>query len=72
MTRNCHVPFCRAVGEATLLLTLIILQKGLSTVGHTGTFGLDPMNAWGENTSTFSEVILSKQVISLNQESPSL
>jgi hypothetical protein len=72
MTRNCHVPFCRAVGEATLLLTLIILKKGLSTVGHTGTFGLDPMNAWGENTSTFSEVILSKQVISLNQESLSL
>jgi putative transposase len=30
------------------------------------------MNAWGENTSTFSEVILSKQVISWNQESPSL
>ena len=25
-----------------------------------------------ENTSTFSEVILSKQVISLNQESPSM
>ena len=37
MTRNCHVPFCRAVGEATLLLTLIILKKGLSTVGHTET-----------------------------------
>ncbi|MBE9146066.1 hypothetical protein [Planktothrix mougeotii] len=26
MTRNCHVPFCRAVGEATLLLTLILSQ----------------------------------------------
>jgi hypothetical protein len=37
MTRNCHVPFCRAVGEATLLLTLIILKKELSTVGHTET-----------------------------------
>ena len=72
MTRNCHVPCCRAVGEATLLLTLIILKRGLSTVGHTGTFGLDPINAWGENTSTFSEAILSKQVISVNQESPSL
>ncbi|TRU57354.1 MAG: transposase, partial [Microcystis aeruginosa Ma_QC_C_20070823_S13] len=43
-----------------------------STVGHTGTFGLDPINAWGENTSTFSEAILSKQVISVNQEFPSL
>lgn len=38
----------------------------------TGTFGLDPINAWGENTSTFSEAILSKQVISVNQESPCL
>ena len=28
MTRNCHVPFCRAVGEATLLLTLIIKVAG--------------------------------------------
>jgi hypothetical protein len=36
-----------------------ILKRGLSTVGHTGTFGLDPINAWGENTSTFSEAILS-------------
>ncbi|TRT67643.1 MAG: transposase, partial [Microcystis sp. M_QC_C_20170808_M3Col] len=49
-----------------------ILKRGLSTVGHTGTFGLDPINAWGENTSTFSEAVLSKQVISVNQESPSL
>lgn len=23
MTRKCHVPFCRAVGEVTRLLTLI-------------------------------------------------
>lgn len=34
MTRNCHVPFCRAVGEATLLLTLIILARA-NTVGRT-------------------------------------
>jgi putative transposase len=44
----------------------------LGTAGRVGTFGLDPINAWGENTSTFSEAILSKQVISVNQESPSL
>ena len=39
MTRNCHVPFCRAVGEATLLLTLIIRDEGLQilAVGHTAT-----------------------------------
>ena len=31
----------------------------LGTAGRVGTFGLDPINAWGENTSTFSEAILS-------------
>jgi putative transposase len=31
-----------------------ILKKWLGTVGHTGTFGLDPINAWGEDASTFS------------------
>ncbi|GFE68950.1 hypothetical protein CFPU101_15600 [Chroococcus sp. FPU101] len=41
-----------------------ILRKGLSTVGHTGS------QAWGENTSTFSEEILLRQVVSVNQESP--
>jgi hypothetical protein len=30
---NYHVPFCRAVGEVTLLLTLIILVAG----GHSET-----------------------------------
>jgi putative transposase len=40
-----------------------ILKKGLSTVGHTGT------QAWGENASTLMEEILSKQAISVNQES---
>lgn len=29
-----------------------ILRRGLSTVGHTGTFGLDSSNAWGEDTAT--------------------
>jgi putative transposase len=29
-----------------------ILSRGLSTVGHTGTFGLEPSNAWGEDTAT--------------------
>jgi putative transposase len=69
---NYQARFWRAVEGVTPSLTLIILKKGLSTVGHTGTLGLDPINAWGENTSTFSEVILSKQVISVNQESPYL
>ncbi|MBW4621373.1 MAG: transposase [Cyanosarcina radialis HA8281-LM2] len=39
-----------------------ILNSGLGTVGHTGTFALDASNAWGESTSTLAEAILSKQV----------
>jgi len=39
-----------------------ILSRGLSTVGHTGTFGLDPSNASGESTSTQVGAILSEQV----------
>jgi putative transposase len=34
----------------------------LSTVGHTGTFGLEPSNALGESTSTQSGIILIEQV----------
>jgi putative transposase len=41
-----------------------ILSRGLSTVGHTGTFGLDPSNACGEDTSTQVGVILLGQVTS--------
>ncbi len=49
-----------------------ILKLGLSTAGHTGTWLQDSLNAWGEDASTFSEVILSKQVTSMNQESTRL
>jgi putative transposase len=49
-----------------------ILTKGISTVGHTGTFALDASNAWGETTSTLVGGILPEQVISLSQESLSL
>jgi putative transposase len=41
-----------------------ILNRGLGTVGHTGTYGFDPCNAWGENTSTLAGAILPEQVIS--------
>jgi putative transposase len=40
----------------------------LSTVGHTGTWILDP-NACGELTATDVEVIRHRQVDSANQES---
>jgi putative transposase len=47
-----------------------ILRRGLSTAGHTGTFGLEPINALGELTSTLTGAILLGQVDSLNKESP--
>jgi putative transposase len=46
-----------------------ILQIGISTVGDTGTWILDP-NDWGEGTATHVGEILSEQVPSGNQESP--
>jgi putative transposase len=39
-----------------------ILHRGLGTVGHTGTFGLDSNNAWGDQTSTLVGANLSEQV----------
>ncbi len=47
-----------------------ILKLGLSTAGHSGTWLQDSLNALGEDTSTFSEAILSRQVTSENKESP--
>ena len=49
-----------------------ILSRGLSTVGHTGTFALDASNALGELTSTQAVEILFGQVGSVNKESPRL
>jgi hypothetical protein len=43
----------------------------LSTVGHTGTWG-NAHNACGELTATDVEVILHRQVDSMNQESQRL
>ena len=48
-----------------------ILNRALGTVGHTGTWILDP-NAWGEDTSTLLGSGLVGQVTSTNQESPGL
>jgi hypothetical protein len=49
-----------------------ILSRGLSTVGHTGTFGLDPSNAWGVEIPTLVGANLPEQILTVNQESPSL
>lgn len=46
-----------------------ILSRGLSTVGHTGTFALDASNASGEMTATQAGANLPEQVASLREES---
>jgi putative transposase len=48
-----------------------ILKLALSTVGHTGTWILDP-NASGDSTSTCAGEILHEQVGSMNEESSPL
>lgn len=47
-----------------------ILSRGLSTVGHTGRYGLDPWNALGELVTTLSGEILVGQTDSVIKESP--
>jgi putative transposase len=54
---GCLMPRDHASGK-------VILSRGLSTVGHTGTFGLDPINACGEEPSTSVGEILPEQVTS--------
>ena len=44
----------------------------MGTVGHTGTFGIEPSNALGELTSTVAGEILPQQVSSSIKESPRL
>jgi putative transposase len=50
----------------------ISTSRGLSTVGHTGTFALDASNALGDESSTHSGASLSEQVMSLIKESQCL
>ncbi len=58
---GCVLPRDHASGK-------VILSRGLSTVGHTGTFALDASNALGESTATLAGEILSRQVNSLIKE----
>ena len=56
---------CGYVADRDVNAALNILQRGLSTVGHTGTF-----YAWGDLPASSVGVILSGYGESLNQESP--
>jgi putative transposase len=64
LSTRTHVCRCGCELDRDHNAAINILQKAVSTVGHTGTYGLDPLNASGEMTSTLVGVILSGQVAS--------
>ena len=72
LSTRTHVCRCGCVMDRDYNAARNILSRGLSTVGHTGTLALDASNASGESTSTLAGAILSEQVGSLSEESPSL
>jgi putative transposase len=69
-TRTHSCPHCNYTDCRDKNAAINILKKGLSTAGHTGTWLQDSQNAWGEGTATLAGAILSEQVSSVNQESP--
>ena len=72
LSTRTHICKCGCVMDRDENAARNILSRGLSTVGHTGTFMLDMSNALGDKTSTRTGEILDEQVMSLNKESPSL
>ena len=64
LSTRTHVCQCGCVLDRDHNPARNILSRGLSTVGHTGTFGLEPSNAWGEDTSTHAGANLLEQVTS--------
>ena len=62
LSTRTHVCQCGCVLDRDENAALNILNKGLATVGHTGSFMLDMSNALGESTSTLAGAILHKQV----------
>ncbi|MBO1049423.1 MAG: transposase [Dolichospermum sp. DEX182a] len=72
LSTRTHVCECGCVMDRDENAARNILSRGLSTVGHTGTFMLDMSNALGDESSTQAGEILSEQVMSLIKESPRL
>ncbi|KAM3114408.1 RNA-guided endonuclease InsQ/TnpB family protein [Phormidesmis sp. 146-33] len=62
LSTRTHVCRCGCVLDRDHNAARNILSRGLGTVGHTGTFGLEPSNALGESTSTLAGAILLEQV----------
>ena len=64
LSTRTHVCKCGCVLDRDHNAARNILSRGLGTVGHTGTFGLEPSNAWGDGTSTHAGENLLEQVLS--------
>ncbi len=62
LSTRTHVCRCGCVLDRDHNAARNILSRGLSTVGHTGTWGSNTLNACGELTATDVEVILHRQV----------
>ncbi|MEK9514236.1 transposase [Limnospira indica PCC 9438] len=71
LSTRTHVCQCRFNLDRDWNAALNILKSALSTLGHSGTCVYYP-NASGDSTSTLAGAILSKQVGSMNEESPRL
>ncbi len=62
LSTRTHICSCGCKLDRDENAALNILNKGIGTVGHTGTWGLDSLNASGESTSTLVGEILLEQV----------
>ena len=71
LSTRTHICKCGFVLDRDWNAAINILKLALSTVGHTGTWLLDP-NASGDSTSTCAGEILHEQVGSMNEESSPL
>jgi putative transposase len=79
LSTRTHVCECGFVLDRDWNAAINILRTALSTVGHTGTWILDPnatlrerLRRTGDSTSTHVGEILHEQVGSVNEESPRL
>lgn len=52
LSTRTHVCQCGCVLDRDHNAARNILSRGLATVGHTGSYGLDSCNAWGDGTTT--------------------